>query len=343
MDGSMGMLHGSRIVTNRNRNCFGRQLGPASTPMSCPNSLEPVIIVGTVLIRLVAIFVTSLLCAQETAPTKFPLPAAGVPEPAVEFVCPMDPDVRSKSAGKCPRCGMALVAGIPDQLESPVDLKVTPRALKPGQKVELAFTIRDPKSRQPVKEFEIMHERLFHMFIVSQDLQFFVHDHPTLGPDGVFRFNAILPKGGMYRVLSDFYPKGGTPQLIAKTLIVPGTPITAGTALEPDLTPQKGENISVSLRMEPAEPIVGMKTLMFFKLSPGAGLEQYLGAWAHMMIASEDLVDMIHTHPFLADGGPNLQFNMIFPRPGVYRMWVQFQRNGVVNTVAFNVPVSELK
>ena len=28
----------------------------------------------------------------------------------------------------------------------------------------------------------------------------------------------------MYRVLGDFYPDGATPQLIAKTMIVPGTP-----------------------------------------------------------------------------------------------------------------------
>jgi hypothetical protein len=38
-----------------------------------------------------------------------------------------------------------------------------------------------------------------------------------------------------------------------------------------------------------------------------------------------------------------LQFNLIFPRAGVYRVWVQMQRQGVVNTFAFNVPVSELK
>ena len=29
------------------------------------------------------------------------------------FVCPMDPEVRSKGPGKCPRCGMTLVPGIP--------------------------------------------------------------------------------------------------------------------------------------------------------------------------------------------------------------------------------------
>jgi hypothetical protein len=147
----------------------------------------------------------------------------------------------------------------------------------------------------------------------------------------------------MYRVLSDFYPKGGTPQMIAKTVIVPGGPISAGAQLKADVSSKKGENLTASLTMEPEQPIAGMKTLMFFKLDSSEGLEQYLGAWGHMLAASQDLVDMIHTHPFLADGGPQVQFNMIFPRPGVYRVWVQFQKKGVVNTVAFNVPVNELK
>ncbi len=283
-----------------------------------------------------------VLLAQDPL-SKFPLPPKEAGEPPVEFVCPMDPDIRSLAPGKCSRCGMALVPGIPDQSEYPVDLKLSPAALKTGQPMEIAFTIRDPKSGKRVTDFEIVHERIYHMFIVSQDMQYFVHDHPVKGDDSVFRFKAVLPKPGMYRVLSDFYPKGGIPQLIARTIIVPGGPITAGTKLQPDMATQQSENIQASLRLEPEQAIAGTKTLMFFKVEPGDGIEQYLGAWGHMMAVSDDLVDMIHTHPFLADGGPNIQFNMIFPRPGVYRVWVQFQRKGVVNTVAFNVPVSELK
>ena len=37
-----------------------------------------------------------------------------------------------------------------------------------------------------------------------------------------------------------------------------------------------------------------------------------------------------------------IQFNLTFPRPRPYRVWVQFQRMGVVNTVHFDVPVKEL-
>ncbi len=43
--------------------------------------------------------------------------AAQQPAPPVEFICPMDPDVRSTSPGKCPRCGMPLEAGIQEPLK----------------------------------------------------------------------------------------------------------------------------------------------------------------------------------------------------------------------------------
>ena len=39
----------------------------------------------------------------------------------------------------------------------------------------------------------------------------------------------------------------------------------------------------------------------------------------------------------------SVQFNVIFPRTHTYRVWVQFQRKGVENTVYFDVPVEELR
>ena len=70
-------------------------------------------------------------------------------------------------------------------------------------------------------------------------------------------------------------------------------------------------------------------------------LQRYLGAWGHMLIASSDAIDMMHEHPFLADGGPNVEFEAVFPRPAVYRVWVQFQSDGVVDTAHFDIPVGQ--
>jgi hypothetical protein len=254
----------------------------------------------------------------------------------------MDPDVRSATPGKCPRCGMTLRLGIPEPVEYPMQLKLVPAVPHAGAPVDLFFKISDPKSGAQVSKFEIVHEKLFHLFVVSQDLQYFIHDHPVILPDATFRYEAKLPKPGLYRLLGDFYPSDGTPQLIAKTIIVPGGTLQPAR-LEPDLAAKHTENMDVELTMDPPQPIAGMKTLLFFHLNPADGLEKYIGAWAHMLAASDDLIDLIHTHPFIADGGPQVQFNLIFPRARTYRIWVQFQRKGVVNTAVFTVPVSELK
>jgi hypothetical protein len=237
---------------------------------------------------------------------------------------------------------MKLVSGIPERVEYHMDLTTTPRAVKANQPVRLQFAVHDPWKDRPVTKFQIVHEKLFHLFIVSHDLEYFVHDHPVFEPDGTFRYETQLPKPGMYRVLGDFYPDGATPQLIAKTMFVSG-----GTSKVPELSrdysPKKTENLEVEFRTEPPQAIVGMKTQLHFHLSPADGIEKLLGAWGHMLAVSDDSIDMMHTHPFIADGGADIQFNVTFPRARTYRVWVQFQRNGIVNTARFDVPVSELK
>jgi len=262
-----------------------------------------------------------------------------------EFVCPMDREVRSKTPGTCPRCGMKLVANLPMPIEYPMDFRATPPQIPVGRDLLLEFRVRDPKTGRPVTRFEIVHEKLFHLFLVSQDLEFFAHLHPELQPSGWFRLRTRLPKPGTYRLLADFDPTGGTPQLAARTFSTAGfiAPMAATFRRPPaDLAPKRGENLTVSLTTEPPEPLAGKKTMLFFHLDPADGLEQYIGAWAHLLAVSHDLIDTIHSHPFIADGGAGMQFNLFFPRAATYRLWLQLQRKGVVNTVAFTLPVRGL-
>jgi len=288
----------------------------------------------------------SSAAAQVTAKPD-PNPAI-TPQGPLDYVCPMDKDVRSDKPGICPRCGMKLALGIPDEIEYPLELKTTPAAFRAGQKVRLTFRIADPKTGKTVNHFEIVHEKYFHMFIVSEDLKYFLHDHPVLQPDGTFIFDQTFQKPGLYRIVGDFYPTHGTPQLIPRTVIVPGAPgeqtlLSEPAVLKPELGVSHCQNMDVELTMDPPQPIVGLKTLLFLHIKPAEGLEKYIGAWAHMLAASDDLIDLIHDHPFIADGGPQMQFNIIFPRAHTYRLWIQFQRNGVINTAEFTIPVSELK
>jgi hypothetical protein len=106
--------------------------------------------------------------------------SAQAPAP-VEFTCPMDPEVRSKTPGKCPRCGMTLVANIPEPVEYPTTFSFTPARIPANEKLHLEIRARDPKSGTPIKHFQIIHEKPVHLFIVSEDLGYFSHEHPSLG------------------------------------------------------------------------------------------------------------------------------------------------------------------
>jgi hypothetical protein len=255
-----------------------------------------------------------------------------------DWTCLMDPDVHLDRAGKCPRCGMTLVLKVPERVEYAMSLSANPRLVQPGKAVQLCLRMFDPAGK-PVSRFEIVHEKLIHLFAVSEDLSFFAHVHPVAQPDGSFTLNTTFPQPGLYRLLADYYPAGSVPQLSLDTLYVAGRSHAA--RLVPSLVLQQSANLTAALRLEPDAPIAGLETRLTYTLDPGEGLEQYLGAWGHMLVVSEDLIDMIHVHPFLVNGN-SIQYNVIFPRPGNYKIWSQFQRLGMVNTVAFTAAVSEI-
>jgi hypothetical protein len=251
----------------------------------------------------------------------------------------MDKDIRAHAPGKCPRCGMTLVNSIPEPAEYHLDVTASP-APAAGSPVRLTFEVTDPWKGNPVTKYSVIHEKLFHAFLVSEDLDFFRHVHPEWRDDvHAFTYDTTLPKPGMYRVLGDFYPEAATPQLLAQTLVVPG-PSPPPARLTRDEAPKQAENMTVAITVSPETPVAGVSARVRFTLDPLDGHERLLGAWAHMLAASDDLIDLMHMHPTIADGQHEMQFDIVFPRPRVYRIWVQFQRNGVVNTARFDVPVT---
>jgi hypothetical protein len=258
-----------------------------------------------------------------------------------DYACPMDRDVRSAKPGVCPRCGMKLVLKLPESVEYRLEVTHQPAVLIPAEPAVLTLRAVHPVTGKPVSRFLIVHEKLMHLFVVSENLEVFMHEHPVLQPDGSFQLRIRFPNGGMYRMLADFYPQDSTPQLALETVFVKGS--CPAAHLEPALAPFKAKNMTARLRLDPEAPLAGFETKMFFDLDPKEHLEPYLGAWGHMLAASSDLIDMLHLHPFLADPAKGtMQFNAIFPRAGLYRVWTQFQRQGVVDTIVFTVPVKAL-
>ena len=73
--------------------------------------------------------------------------------------------------------------------------------------------MREPHTHATVRRFELVHERVLHLFsFVSRDLEYFAHVHPKLHADGTLDVDAELPRAGVYEMIAHFLPVGGPPQ-----------------------------------------------------------------------------------------------------------------------------------
>jgi Heavy metal binding domain len=280
------------------------------------------------------------------------------------FMCPMHPDVMASQEGACPKCKMKLVKSAPpDTRDFSVRLQTTPAAVWPGQPVKFRFTIFHPATGKQIRDFNLLHDMPFHLFVISQDFAEFQHIHPDKQPDGGFTIETVLPRAGYYKIFCDFFPAGGAPQVIHLNLITAGFQgdlVSSQARLKPDNTFVKTvEGTRFELRFEPAEPFSGRTAELRYHLTddatgqPVTDLTPYLGAWGHTLILSEDATDYLHSHPTEmiseeADrgalrGGPDVVFDTFFPRPGNYRIWSQFQRRTKLITVPFTIHVPRLK
>ncbi len=266
------------------------------------------------------------------------------------YWCPMHPDVRGKAGDTCPICHMALaLAGPADYLPFELDVDISPRAIAPRHKARVRFVVRDPRTGAAVRRFEPVHERVFHLFIVSRDLEYFAHVHPTLQPTGALDVDIEVPRAGAYQLIADFVPEGRAPQLIQKSFVTAG--YAGAVASVPTLVADTADKVVGGTRVKLTIPdqLAGREGLITFDVADAAtgrpltDLEPYLGATGHLLYASADLEIAAHSHPVAeisATAGPTIVFQVLFPRAGDYRLWMQFQRRGEVFTVPFTVPVA---
>jgi hypothetical protein len=295
---------------------------------------------GTVLTALALLAV--LVCSRGIIAQ--PPPA----DPNVAYMCPMHPDVRGKAGDRCGRCGMELVAVAIDYSPFVLDVDVTPRALRPNAHARVRFFVRNPKSGAIVRHFETVHERVFHLFVVSRDLTYFAHVHPTLDSDGSLETSITVPRSAAYQLIADFVPEGAAPQLLQRSIVTAdyAGPLNAVPTLAEDLHDKVDEGLRAELI--PPDPRAEREQLITFQLTdqatgaPAADLEPYLGATGHLLVASADMSVVFHSHPVAevsSRNGPTVVFQVLFPRPGAYRLWAQFQRHGRVATVPFTVSI----
>lgn len=247
------------------------------------------------------------------------------------------------------------------------ELTVEPGEVKANQQVKLSFVIKD-SSDKPIPELDIVHEKPMHLLAVSDDLAFFNHIHPHPGTDGKYAVETQFPSGGKYKLYLDYTPKGASQQISRLDVDVAGAPRVRAQLVADTLDTKTFGSLRVTLK--PDKPLKsGEAILLNFKVAdaqtgkPVTDLQPYLGALAHFVIISEDTTEFLHAHPMEVgqqmeasrqndgdrkprehaeppkSGGPEVAAHTSFPKPGIYKVWAQFQRNGQVIIADFVVKV----
>ncbi|GAA0901374.1 hypothetical protein [Pseudonocardia zijingensis] len=204
-----------------------------------------------------------------------------------------------------------------------------------------SFRITGPDGA-PVTAFDVEHDKRMHLIVVRRDTTGFEHVHPEMAPDGTWSVPLSFPEGGSYRAFADFAPTGGEATTLGVDLAVPGPFEPVEHA--PSRTAQvDGYTVELSGELVPgrASPV----TLTVSRDGqPVTDLQPYLGAYGHLVALREGDLAYLHVHPDGAPGdgvtpaGPQIEFVAEVPSAGGYRLFLDFQHDGVVRTAEFTVP-----
>lgn len=170
-----------------------------------------------------------------------------------------------------------------------------------------------------VREYDIEHERLLHLIVVARAPNtHFLHVHPKQRADGAWTVPLKLPVNGSYRVFADF-TTGGERRTLGLDLVgYDGPGLSAEGSSRYDVALRRdGERLEFTVR-DAGNPVE---------------LQRYLGSAGHLVVLRAGDLAYIHAH---ADED-ELAFDVPFPSSGRYRLVLQFQVGGKVETVSLGI------
>jgi hypothetical protein len=221
--------------------------------------------------------------------------------------------------------------------EGGLRLVVEDPELRRGRTERLAFRIVDARG-ETVRRFDVEHTKRMHLIVARRDLTGFQHLHPEQAGDGTWTTRVRLDDAGSYRRLADFSHRG-TARTLATDLRVDGA-----AALRP-LAAARSTAVSdggYDVRLDAGAVRPGKEAnLRFTVTKDGAPVqtEPYLGAGGHLVALRDGDLAFLHVHPTEAGHGDAIGFAATFPTEGRYRLFLQFQHEGRVQTVAFTQEV----
>jgi len=233
-------------------------------------------------------------------------------------------------------------------MKESAQVKLTaPSQIAPNQSVTFMVNVQDSKGKA-IAQFDTFQEKLMHLIVVSNDLQVFQHLHPTYKGNGRFEVETKLPKAGNYALFADYKPAGKKEEVAVLQTSVPGTP-TATPAISLN-TAKTIDATKVNLKLSEPTPKAGQEVTLTFDLNdatsnqPIQDLKPYLGEQGHLVILKQSSpltrADYIHAHAMRGTPTGKVEFMTAFPKPGKYKLWGQFNRNGKIVIADFWVNVS---
>ncbi|MEH7502624.1 hypothetical protein V7152_11505 [Neobacillus drentensis] len=212
-----------------------------------------------------------------------------------------------------------------------------------GKQIPLNIQVNNKKG-QPIKDFEVEHEKLMHLIVVSKDLSHFDHIHPDYKGNGLFTVTPNFPSGGEYKLYADFVPIGASKTVKSELVTIEGNKAKNTPLTEDEELTKVVDGKEVTLKLD--HLMTGMDLTMTFTIKdaktkqPINNLQQYLGAVGHVVAISGDTESYLHVHPMEEKAtGPNAKFMTSFPKSGLYKIWGQFQQDGKVFTIPFTINV----
>jgi hypothetical protein len=206
--------------------------------------------------------------------------------------------------------------------------------LRRGERETLRFRIEDDRG-ETVRDFDVEHERRMHLILARRDLTGFQHLHPEQAPDGSWSVPVRLAEAGSYRLFADF-SHGGEPETLAADVRVDGP---ADLRPLPDPAPTAVSDGGYDVRLDAGSARPGEEAGLRFTITrhgEPVRPEPYLGAGGHLVALRDGDLAFLHVHPLSDDAA---EFAATFPTAGRYRLFLQFQHEGRIHTVAFTQEV----
>jgi hypothetical protein len=203
-----------------------------------------------------------------------------------------------------------------------------------------------------------------HLIIVSDDFKDFMHIHPALGSDGIFRLEMRFPHAALYHLYADALPSGFGHCVFRFDVNVGSTSRhgdarAAGTQRNSvDVGPYAVRLSELRVAAGTDAPVIAAITKAGY---PATDLHIYLGAFAHVVALG--VTDLSYTHVHAMDprsmsmnmdsggghhdSGSILPANAIvpatmsvhlkLPRRGTYKVWIEFRGGSTLYAAPFAV------